>query len=207
MTTAVIKRVQDAIHEWDCIYLDDIHNPVFIHLYSIHFVKEFEKNNLVCCSITRRSTLHRNNSCINIRVGKTGSLGPWRRVIVHCSKLFFCQNDWVMGESFWQKDSLLQYTMTLRQGPQRSCFANPNKNSIFRFFLTIKMLGNFNIEIGTGILIRHVGQSNSLLTLDPIVKGTRSLQNFWKYSIVLLTFFHNIHQMWSIKRRAESHSI
>ena len=28
-----------------------------------------------------------------IRVGKTGSLGPWSRVIVYCSKLSFCQND------------------------------------------------------------------------------------------------------------------
>ena len=31
-----------------------------------------------------------------------------------------------MGESFWQMESLLQYTMTLLQGPQRSCFAHPN---------------------------------------------------------------------------------
>ena len=28
-----------------------------------------------------------------IRVGKKGSLGPWSRVIVYCSKLSFCQND------------------------------------------------------------------------------------------------------------------
>ena len=53
-----------------------------------------------------------------IRVGKTGSLGPWSKVIVYCSKLSFCQNDPPMGESFWQKESLLQYTMTLLQGPK-----------------------------------------------------------------------------------------
>ena len=41
------------------------------------------------------------------RVGKTGSLGPWSRVIVYCSELSFCQNDSPIGGSFWQKDSLL----------------------------------------------------------------------------------------------------
>jgi hypothetical protein len=46
MTTAVIKRVQDAIHEWDCIYFDNIHYPVFTPLYIMHFVKEFEKKTL-----------------------------------------------------------------------------------------------------------------------------------------------------------------
>ena len=51
------------------------------------------------------------NISIYIRVGKTESLGPWRRVIVYCSKLSFCQNDTSMGESFWQKKSLLQYTL------------------------------------------------------------------------------------------------
>ena len=55
--------------------------------------------------------------CIYIRVGKTGSLGPWSRVIVYCSKLSFCQNDSSIGGSFWQKDSL-QYTMTLLQDPK-----------------------------------------------------------------------------------------
>ena len=29
----------------------------------------------------------------NIRVGKTGSLGPWSRVIVYCMKVSFCPND------------------------------------------------------------------------------------------------------------------
>ena len=55
-----------------------------------------------------------------IRVGKTGSFGLWRRVIVY--QLSFRRNDppppQAMGESFWQKESLLQYTMTLLQGPR-----------------------------------------------------------------------------------------
>ena len=55
---------------------------------------------------------------IYIRVGKRGSLGPWSRVIVYCSKLSFCQNDSPIGGSVWQKDSLLQFTMTLLQGPK-----------------------------------------------------------------------------------------
>ena len=33
-----------------------------------------------------------------IRLGKTGSLGPWSRVIVYCSKLSFCPNDPPMEE-------------------------------------------------------------------------------------------------------------
>ena len=37
---------------------------------------------------------------------------------MYCGKLSFCQNDPAMGESFWQKESLLQYTMTLLQGPK-----------------------------------------------------------------------------------------
>ena len=61
------------------------------------------------------------NIRVYTRVGKTGSLGPWSRVIVYCSKLSFCQNDPPMGESFWQKKSLLQYTMTLLQGPKVFC--------------------------------------------------------------------------------------
>ena len=55
---------------------------------------------------------------ILIRVGKTGYLGSCARVIVYYSKLFFCQNDPPMRESFWQKKSLLQYTMTLLEGPK-----------------------------------------------------------------------------------------
>ena len=51
-----------------------------------------------------------------IRDGKTGSLGPWSRVIVYYSKLSFCQNDPTMKESFWKKESLLQYAITLLQG-------------------------------------------------------------------------------------------
>ena len=67
------------------------------------------------------------------RVGKTGSLKPWSRVIVYSSKLSFCQNDPPLAGglgglwptrfspnwgSFWQKDSFLQYTMTQLQGPK-----------------------------------------------------------------------------------------
>ena len=55
---------------------------------------------------------------MNIRVGKKGSLGPWSRVIVYGSKLFLCQNDSPIGRSFWQNDSMLQYTTTLLQGPK-----------------------------------------------------------------------------------------
>jgi hypothetical protein len=40
--------------------------------------------------------------------------------IVYCSKLSFRQNDYLchIGGSLWQKDSLLQYTMTLLTGPK-----------------------------------------------------------------------------------------
>ena len=38
-------------------------------------------------------SLHFADFSIWIRVGKTGSLGPWSSVIVYCSKLSFCQND------------------------------------------------------------------------------------------------------------------
>ena len=39
-------------------------------------------------------------------------------VIVYCSKLSFFQNDSPIGGSFWQKNSLLQYTRTVLQGPK-----------------------------------------------------------------------------------------
>ena len=42
----------------------------------------------------------------------------FKKSIVYCSNLSFCQNDPPMGESCWQKESLLQYTMTLLQGPK-----------------------------------------------------------------------------------------
>ena len=39
----------------------------------------------------------------------------------------FCQNNPPMGGSFWQKEGLLQKTMTMTAPrPQRSLFANPN---------------------------------------------------------------------------------
>ena len=37
--------------------------------------------------------------CVSGRLGKTGSLGPWSRAIVCCSKPSFCQND----PPFWQQ--------------------------------------------------------------------------------------------------------
>ena len=39
-------------------------------------------------------------SCLDNRVGKTGSLGPRGKVRVYCSKLFFCQNDFSLGDHF-----------------------------------------------------------------------------------------------------------
>ena len=58
-------------------------------------------------------------SVIYIRVGKTGSLGPWRRLIVYCSKLYFCQND----PPIFAKGKLVRihYDSALR--PQRSSAA------------------------------------------------------------------------------------
>ena len=63
-----------------------------------------------------------------IRVGKIGSLRPWSRVIFRHvasegrNKLSGCHFAKMipqcMGESFWQKKKLLQYTMTLLQGPK-----------------------------------------------------------------------------------------
>ena len=54
---------------------------------------------------------------INIRVGKTGSLGPW-----------ISQNDLPKKKSFWQKESLLQCTIKSAPRPQRSCFAQANQH-------------------------------------------------------------------------------
>ena len=64
-----------------------------------------------------------------IRVDKTGSSRPWSRVIMCCSKLSLWSPNALMGELFWQKKSLLQYTLTLSQSAprtQRSCFAHLN---------------------------------------------------------------------------------
>ena len=47
-----------------------------------------------------------------IRVDKTGSLGPWSRVIVYCSKLSFCQNDSPIKEG--PKDPVLPTLLTYR---------------------------------------------------------------------------------------------
>ena len=58
--------------------------------------------------------------CLSVcpRVGKTESLGLWSKVIVYCFKLSSRQNDRPMGQSFLQKESLLQYTMNLLKGPK-----------------------------------------------------------------------------------------
>ena len=61
-----------------------------------------------------------------VRVGKTGSLGPWSRVIVYCSKLSFCQNDPPMQwENHFGKKKACYNTlhMTLRQGPKYPVFS------------------------------------------------------------------------------------
>ena len=71
-------------------------------------------------------------------MGKTGTLGPWSRVIVYCSKLSFCQNDSPIGGSVWQKDSLLQFTMTLLQGPR-----DPVLPILF-YITNVYILGQFN---------------------------------------------------------------
>ena len=59
-------------------------------------------------------------ACLSVcpRVGKTESLGLWSKDIGYCFKLSFCQNDSPMGQSFLQKESLLQYTMNLLKGPK-----------------------------------------------------------------------------------------
>ena len=59
-------------------------------------------------------------NCLSVcpRVGKTESLGLWSKVIVYCFNLSFCKNNRPMGQSFLQKESLLQYTMNLLKGPK-----------------------------------------------------------------------------------------
>ena len=51
---------------------------------------------------TRKLNVPKNNGLWTLGWAKSGSLGPWSRVIVNCRKLSFCQNDPPMGESFWQ---------------------------------------------------------------------------------------------------------
>ena len=57
-----------------------------------------------------------------IRVGKTGTLGSWGRVIVYCSSFPFAEMIVPFGGSFWQKDSLLQCTITLLHCPKELSF-------------------------------------------------------------------------------------
>ena len=83
-----------------------------IHLIDM-LLLGIRKQNLACFQyflLYLLSWFPAQNITAYIRVGKTGSFGPWSRVIMYCSKLSFCQNDPPMGESFWQKESLLQYT-------------------------------------------------------------------------------------------------
>ena len=82
---------------------------------------------------------------MNIRVGKKGSLGPWSRVIVYGSKLFLCQNDSPIGRSFWHKDSLLQYAMTLLQGPKDPVL--PTLHCIYFCSFGLQALSNFTTVI------------------------------------------------------------
>ena len=58
--------------------------------------------------------------CVSVcpRVGKTESLGLWSKFGVYCFKLSFFQNDRPMGQSFLQKETLLQYTRNLLKGPK-----------------------------------------------------------------------------------------
>ena len=85
----------------------------------LNFRNNFCTQHVLPCSAKRRASdkdlpvlglLHTLSSTY-IRVGKTGSLGPWSRVIVYCSKLSFCQNDSPIGGSFWQKDSLITHIL------------------------------------------------------------------------------------------------
>ena len=50
---------------------------------------------------------------MQIRVGKTGSLGPWSRVIVYCRSVKMLPVIILGIRRYW---------------PQRSCFANPRVN-------------------------------------------------------------------------------
>ena len=59
-----------------------------------------------------------------IRLGKIGSLGPWRRVMVHRRKPSLCQNDPHIVGSFWHSKGLLRYTMILLQGPKDPVLPN-----------------------------------------------------------------------------------
>ena len=52
-----------------------------------------------------------------------------------CNKLFFCQNDSPIGGTFWKKDSLLQYTITLLQGPKDTALPTLTYTPDFQSFL------------------------------------------------------------------------
>ena len=53
------------------------------------------------------------------RVVKTGSLGPWSRVIVYCKSVGTCYQLFLIPKGMTGSIlTLLQYTMTLLQGPK-----------------------------------------------------------------------------------------
>ena len=77
-----------------------------------------------------------------IRVGKTGSLWTWSRVIVYCSKLSFYHNDPPMhnGRIISAKGKLATIHYDSAPRPQRSCFAHTTLYSFSRSYMysTIK---------------------------------------------------------------------
>ena len=82
---------------------------------------------------------------LEFRVGKTGSLQPWSRFIVYCSKLSFCQNDFPIGGIILAKGQLATTHYDSAPRPQRSCFANPNikicfMQKFFEILLTIYLV-------------------------------------------------------------------
>ena len=83
-----------------------------------------------------------------------GSLGPWSRVIAYCNKLTFCQNDPPIGESFWQKETLLQ-------GPKDPVLptlcvdATKHLNQFF-FSLQHHKLSNIQLRLGSKSLTKKV---------------------------------------------------
>ena len=79
--------------------------------------------------------------CKLIRVGKTGYLGPWSKVIVYRSKLSFCQNDPSMGVILAKKENLLQHTMTLLQGPKDPVLPTLTYTALSLNVLVVKRLG------------------------------------------------------------------
>ena len=55
--------------------------------------------------------------------------------------MFFCQNDSLIGGTFWEKDSFLQYTMTLLQGPKYPVLPTLTYTALSLNALEVKWLG------------------------------------------------------------------